>query len=975
MSTHTSQTGTEPGPDRRAVAAVVALLLVSVLAIGFVPGLVSAADTLEREGSDLVINVSEVDNPNIVAVKVTDPAEPEITYTANATDAEDGLVHIDVREPDGDKDLNGTDLRNTNVTVTVESDGGNATTEEVTNVPLHTVAVGDPAWIDDGEGDNATGRLYVPLDADGTAGISTGTDFDVDLDLDGNGTADVTGTVRGEGTQLVVDRRELIDAAGDSRETLDVRVLSSAGPVSDESPIEPELRSTRDGLALWHPLFAPDETYAVNAKTIGEDARYTAVAAETHDGYLGLPELSPGETEIRVSSADGTTLISRTDDDRLAYAGPSELSATVTDGGTLRFDRSLAGLGVDGALVETGDGSTYAAIDGAVDERGNLALDGVELNSGETLSLSTTAGDVSVTLEARGGGGATESALISLSGVLPVLFVFFVPLVVGLGTGGVITLFQDGAPDNGSKIALGVMGFALAAVALIAIQLLTSITVLGSTLQWIGLVGIVIGAVGTPVIPTVTASRKAEAVSASSPFAARVAVTDGSNPFRGKATVHYREPGGRDRYDPVTVRGGRETIQLPGPGTWEVYARHGSARSSVETVDANNPSVTLTVPVEATLTVVDATDNEPVANATISGEAGISETTGRNGAVTLDPPEDAMDAEIEVSHDRYANATERVRFRQGASHTVELDRRTGQLRGSAQIDGAAAGAVPLRIVPDDEFLSDRFDVETVMTGGDGTLDGRPVPIGQYRIEATLGGRDGIYEDVETTVTVNETGSARAEIDARFTWRLDDEHRDRIDRLRRDVRSLSDGGGRDGAIPRYYASVVESMLGVAERVPDAGHEFVDREVDPSEAVDGTLEAAERATDAISEAMTTKRNVDLFAACADMPDANVRWSGSFELGELLDRLEAGSGAQRREVKQRYETVDGLIEDRRGELSEIAPAREMQQRAWQLTRDADRGPEAVAIGYTSLLLLDAVEDLFEHDALRERLTRTVF
>jgi hypothetical protein len=50
-------------------------------------------------------------------------------------------------------------------------------------------------------------------------------------------------------------------------------------------------------------------------------------------------------------------------------------------------------------------------------------------------------------------------------------------------------------------------------------------------------------------------------------------------------------------------------------------------------------------------------------------------------------------------------------------------------------------------------------------------------------------------------------------------------------------------------------------------------------------------------------------------------------------------------------------------------------MQQRAWELTREADRGPEAVAIGYTSLLLLDAVEELFEHDALRERLTRTVF
>ncbi|WP_144050385.1 hypothetical protein [Halorubrum persicum] len=979
MSPHESPAGAASESSRRAAIVAVSLVLVGLVAVGFAPGVASADDTLERDGTDLVVNVSEVEDPETVTVAVTDPADPEISYEANATRSDGNTVRIDVTDP-ASGSVNGTDLRDATVTVTVDPSGDNATAVQLTNgtsVPLHAVAFADdrPAWIGEGEAENASDTLYVPLDAAGTVGVPDGDT--VDIDVDGSETANVTGTVHGDGEQLTVDRDELLSEVGDSRETLDLRVLSSAGRVIDEPEIEPELRSRGDGLALWHPLFASGETYTVDASTVGEDARYTATAAETDEGYLELSRLSANDTAIRVSTADGTTLANYTDDDPIAYSGPPEVDAELSDDGALRFDRSLAGLSVDGAVVGAGDegGSTYANIESKIGSEGRLTPEETDLSGAKTLLLSTAAGDVAASIESGGGSGSAAAGSVgAIGGILPILAVLLVPIVVGLGLGGIISQVQNDVPDIVSKLILGGVGLALALLALLAVHALAPITILGTALQWVGLVGVVIGAAVTPVVPTVVASRKPGVVAASGPFAAKVTVTDGSDLFRGDVSVHYRKPDGRDRYDPVSVRGGRETIQLPGTGTWEVYARHGSARSNVETVDANDPAATLTIPVEATLTVVDAVDGEPVADATISGEAGISGTTDRNGAVTLDPPEDATDAEIEVSHDRYADATERVRFRQNASPTVELDRRTGRLRGSATVDGTAVGAVPIRIVPDDEFLSDRFEVETVSTNADGTLEERTLPIGQYRVETTLADGDG-YEKTETTVTVRESGTARAEVDARFTWRLDADRRDRIDRIRRDVRSVSEGGGRDGTIPRYYASVVESMLDVAESVPDAGHEFVGREADPGDAVDGILAAAERTTDAIAEAMTTKRNVDLFAACADMPDADVRWSGTFDLAELLDRLEADSGAQRREVKQRYEAVDGLIEDRRGELSEIAPAREMQQRAWELTREADRGPEAVAIGYTSLLLLDAVEELFEHDALRERLTRTVF
>lgn len=978
MTHHASPDDASPETGRRVALAAVSLVVVIALAVALAPGVAAADDTLERNGSDLVVNVSEVNGSGTVIVEVTDPSEPGIVYRGDVDGTD--TVSFDVSDP-AEGTVNGTDLRDATAAVSVEPQDENATITQLTNstsVSLHTVAfVNDrPVWIDTaGEGDDATRRLYVPLDASNTVGLPS-EDATVGIDLDENGTTDLNGTVRGNGTQLTVDRGSLLDALDGPHTRLDFQVVASNESVSSDLVVRPELRSTRDGLALWHPLFVPGETYSVEAHSVGNDTRYTATGVEPANGYLSLPGLQPDNAVIRVLSSDGTVFVDGTDDDPVSYAGPSEATAAITDDGNLRFARSLAGLTVNGAIVGTGDGSEYVDVTGTIDAQGQLAVE-TDLTGTESMLLSTAAGDVVVTVESTADSdGSASGALGGIGSVIPVLAVFISPFILGALPGLFAGYRTESDPDPIDTALLGVIGFVLALFAVLALFYFFSAKFVSTDLLTVlGYIGVILGTAVTAAGHRLLAGGDGGVAAASGPFAAKVTVTDGSDLFRGDVSVHYREPGGPDRYDPVTVRGGRDTVQLPGTGTWEVYARYGSARSSVKTVDANNPSAELTIPVEASLTVVDATDGEPIVGANINSNTGSSHTTDRTGAVTLDPPSDATEVDIEVSHDRYGTAKRSIQFRQNATHTVELDRRTGEIRGSVQVDGAPVGDVPLRIVPDDEFLSDRFSVEDVSTDAEGTLAPRDVPIGRYRIEATLGTRDGAYEGTETTVSVPESGTARAEIDARFTWRLDDAHRTRIDRLRRDVQSLSEGGGRDGSIPRYYASVVESMLDAAESVPEAGHEFVDREVDPGEAIDGILAAADRTIDAISEAMTTKRNVDLFAACADMSDPNVRWSGSFELAELLDRLEADSGANRREVKQRYESVDGLIEDRRGDLSEIAPAREMQQRAWELTREADRGSDAVATGYTSLLLLDAVEELFEHDALRERLTRTVF
>lgn len=981
MRSHASTIGTEPLTNR-VVAVLVTLVFVSVLAVGVAPGVASAAETLERDGGDLIINVSDIEDPKVITVNVTD-SDPEISYQKTVTNTTQ--VRIDVTDPETGT-VNGTSLRNATVRVSVENSTENATSQTILeneSVPLHALqfAADRPAWIDTTK-DSTTDKLRVPLNPAGTVGFDTETTrAEVTIDTDDTDNTTITGTVSEGDTQLVVDRADLPGAVSGSQHPLTLQIPSDAGPVADNPSINPSLRSIGGEFAVWYPLLEAGETHSINAKPSASDARYTGSAVQETNGYLTLP-MQPGQTEIKVS-ANGTTLINRTGTDALAYETPPKIETDLADDGKINFDPSLEGLEIRGAMVTSGNTTTFVDNLNATVIDGQLSLDGVSLSGGETLLLSTTAGDVTVQLQedkkaAEEPSNKEPSNNGFLDNFVRAMFVLLAPTAVGVVIGTGMSLIATKPLDTVSIFGLLFVGLGFSGGTIFVIDLLSDLISVSQVSFLIAGIGIGFGTLGTAGIPALTAPQKdSESGRGKGSFTTEVTVTDGSRPISGSVTVHYRKSGSQGTVYTKNVRGGTESITMDSGGTWEMWARprRGSARTDTVDVDPSDPSVELTMPVESSVTVVDAVDGSPIADAAISGEAGISGTTDQNGAVTIDPPEHTTDTEIIISHDRYVGTTEQIQFQQNASSIIELDRRIGRLRGSVRVGGVAAGAVQLQIVPDDGFLQTEFDTETLRTDADGTLAEQEVPIGQYRIVAGITGGDGAYEDTETTVTVSESESVRVEVDARFTWQLDSDHRDRIDRIRQDLRSIPNGGGRDGEIPRYYISVVESMLDVVESVPTAGHKFVGYEIDPTEAVDGILAAADRTTEMVSEAMTTKRNVDLFAACDDMPSTDARWSGSFELTELLDRLETDSNARRREVKQRYEAVDQLIEDRRGRLSEVAPAREVHQRTLDLTRTVSRGPEAVAVGYTSLLLLDAVEELFDHDGLRERLTRTVF
>jgi hypothetical protein len=121
------------------------------------------------------------------------------------------------------------------------------------------------------------------------------------------------------------------------------------------------------------------------------------------------------------------------------------------------------------------------------------------------------------------------------------------------------------------------------------------------------------------------------------------------------------------------------------------------------------------------------------------------------------------------------------------------------------------------------------------------------------------------------------------------------------------------------------------------------------------------------------MSERRNVKLFGACESMPDASVEWSGAATLDAFLDRVNEGGDHERRALRDRLRAVDEVLDQQWGEVNEIAPARKVHDRIGELARetgDSDDELVVVAQTYVGICLLDAVEGIFDHDALVDRL-----
>lgn len=428
----------------------------------------------------------------------------------------------------------------------------------------------------------------------------------------------------------------------------------------------------------------------------------------------------------------------------------------------------------------------------------------------------------------------------------------------------------------------------------------------------------------------------------------------------------------RSREDRFTVTDGQGVQPLP-DGQWQFTPSRGS--QVTETIQGRTA---VEIPVDPTRVQYEVRNpnGDPVEGATVSLLANGRErqlTTDGDGVATDQLPAGTGEVEVTIDHERYESASGRRGATNGLNERVTLQPLTGGLEAVVSLDGEDVPDVTVVAEPEPDVVG---GTERVRTDRKGRAAFDSLPIGEYTVSVDLSSVAQEFSARSARVTVLEDQTRTEGLTVRFEYRLSGEARRRIEDVRDRLDAMTSHPRSDMSIPAFYASVVEELLRTAERVPREGATLLASGESPTETIDALLTAAEAGAGAVDEAMSDKQNVDLFAACADLEPANATWDGTFSLEELFELEGLQAGKQRARVAGPLEDVDDRISEELRTLSEVGPARSAWEQIRELIRGQRReGLEAAAATMLAEALLDAIESLFEREALRERMTRTVF
>ena len=888
--------------------------------------------------------------------------EPEWIGTWNLTDTgSSGGTYTTTFDPPTAAEYQGGSLVNATVSLS------NADVSD--RAHLHSVETsGTPVWTNNS-------KLYVPVD--GTVGVTESDADAIGLSFS-NGDA-FGGQFQYEQNLFVINTSDI--SVRSPAEDLTVNVTTDGDLIATDRTLDAEIRYLHGDIVLWHPYIQQGTEYDVTVHGVdGEQVDSTSTAAAGRTGSVSVPapdtvaagdsvnlSLSGGGTALNESEIAGTT-------------DPPNTTAVRVGSNTVQFGHSLTGLSVSSVVLQQDGGPVYVSGSDITTEDRQLRLSNATVTENTTLEMATDAGIVQVELQGSQSGG--QSSNDDGPGLLGLIIPLTIGLALSVGGGG-LGFFAGGRFNAPSDI----------------IDALLVLLIITSTLALVFLVGfifldfvksspiLVAGGLLLPLVMGIGGFAVGNRRSGGSSGAAAatntvsVSVTNGTSRINGQSRIKATRQSDR-KTETVTATGGEAHLQLP-KGTWAIRATHGGHSSTQERIEVGPLSGggAVTLPIElpdVSIQVEDPTFG-PIHNASVRMDTDGDSTakrTGQNGeAVTFEPPADADSVSITVTHDRYHDTVEEYRLSGGGvEETITLEPKKGTLHLVSQIDGTPVGGLECDLAPNDEYLEQLYNSGTrVTTEANGEWE-EAILVGRYRATLQLPPDLGdLFETSAKTFVVSQGGSNEVRLEASFTWDLSDQQRSRIQRIRTDLADITAKSGIDTAIPQYYVSVIEMVLDAVEQFPSQGQYFAEVDVHPDAVTDATLDAAADATQTIAEAMSSKRNRDLFTACSDMADATVRWDGTFDLATLVDRLNQDSMDLRRTFAQEADNVSDRIDAERGSLSEIAPAREMLEYV-ELPESGDQVDRIVAT-HVAILLLSAIDDLFDHPPLRDRLSRTVF
>jgi len=956
-----------------ALLAVVACALVVCAALAAVPGGADAQDqqdltgevTFQESNGQLSVAVESATNGSFsggnesVTIDVggtdvergpTAPEGGEYTYTVG----QNRLADI----------LGGQSGSDTPVRVLY---GGTEVFNET--VDIRRVALGNSGeFTDDGE---------LRFDVRTTFGVESGAEIPIQV-----GGQDATATYdNATAPGLVVDRGTL-GTLGVLREPGRITVSGGETYVRGEvgfdtatAPVTATRLSNASGVTFGSPLFEGGETYVVTASIDSSPGQYVGTA-------------DAGEQEIRVDSAALAAESSLTLTVEHESAG-----STIYGGETVEFTaESVTGdVSADGAeitnisLPDGNYGDVWVRVGNGA-EQYNATAD-VE---NETVELSDP--------DAVQWPDANQTGILIEREESPL----YATVTLQSGTGG------QGGGQGGSGL-LGALpggrflligGGAVLGVVVVAAGVYAGLAVFGSgTTRLNPLGGSSKSKASAKSPPSETAEVSFEVVGELAGRTYREAnrvvarsKAGGQAGFGGGGAVGSR--GGRNAGGPAGVNtdtgqriglsGGTGTTELDyGDWVFEVEERNRTVGKRDHTLEYGFDSdhIALSVaPYAVSVQVTEGPERKPAETAEVSVTTDVErwssrKRTDRDGRVQFEIPRSASRVTFtaEKSDLRPVESEHRIEQVVQDGVTLAIGAETGGMAIETRVGKRAWPGVEVLITPVSQDAKAYTDEGPVTTDSEGRREVQNLPVGEYEVSAHPQ-----PDGVETTeaverVTVRDNVMTEVAVSIGISYSIPETHRDRLAGLRERIEGLTAATNRDVAIPRYYGTVLTSVLDLVEAVESSPENVVGEGVPPDAMVEAVLDATDAGITAVEGAMSERRTSSLLEACASMPPAEVAWSGDATLDAFLEQATEGGERDRRALRDRLKETDDVLDEMWGEVNEIAPARKLHDRVGELARETggiDDELTVVARAYVGICLLDAIEELFEHDDLRERL-----
>ena len=389
---------------------------------------------------------------------------------------------------------------------------------------------------------------------------------------------------------------------------------------------------------------------------------------------------------------------------------------------------------------------------------------------------------------------------------------------------------------------------------------------------------------------------------------------------------------------------------------------------------------------------------EPLEGATVEarGDAGgwsLRKPTDWEGWVQFEVPQSASPVSFTATYENLPPAESQVQLKRVGCEGVNLRIAdgTGAMTVETMIGDQIWPKVDVRITPVSAGAKAYTDEGTITTksGGRQTVDG--LPVGEYEVYAhpqadsvdTTAAVESLpVESVDTTaaverITIEGGETVEVNLSARFSYTMSAAKRKRITELESRIEGLATDPDYDVIIPRYYGTVLASVLELTEAIESTPERTIGAAISPDAAVESLLDAIDGGLDVIFSAMSERLVADLLEACVSMPTARVKWDGDVTLDAFLDRV---TGSQDEVLEGFYDQVaetGEFLDQQWGNVHETAPVRKLHNRLKELAAELGDTDDQLVIGaqvYVGFCLLEAIEELFEHDALVKRLNGRV-